>query len=105
MVFTNLPGLLVAYWKPQEGFAEIGQFPYRFNSATRLSRGLLYHGCEDMGFRNIIEIPYDLEYVTKEITRQFAMPEDLPVQHYVKWKLRAELLPGGSKHSAILACR
>jgi hypothetical protein len=73
MVYTNLPGLLVAYWKPQEGFAEIGQFPYRFNSVTRLSRGLLYYGCEDMGFRNIIEIPYDLEYVTKEITRQFAI--------------------------------
>jgi SAM-dependent methyltransferase len=97
--------LLVAYWKPQEGFSEIGQFPYRFNSATRLSRGLLYHGFEDMGFRNIIEIPYQLEYVTKGIARQFAMPDDLPARHYVKWKLGAELLPGGSIHMGILACR
>jgi len=102
---VDTEALLVAYWKPEESFASVGKFPYRFNSATRMSRGLLYHGFEEMGFRNIIEIPFEHEWLTSSITAQFKQPGDLAARHYERWKLGAELVPGGSRHRAYLACR
>lgn len=96
--------LLVSYTKPRETFGSIGAFPYRFNEHTRVSLGLLYHGFEEMGFSNIVEIPWDHEWLTAGITAQYRIPGDLPAQHRTKWKLGAELA-AGSRHRAILACR
>jgi hypothetical protein len=96
--------LLVAYSKPREGFDELGSFPYRFNSETRLSRGLLYHAFEELGFPNIVEIPHDYEWLTGVLWHS-QVPEGMHKEWRPYWKLGAELLPGGSRHSAVLAMR
>ena len=33
-------------------------FPWRFNCSVRLSKGLLYYGLEEMGLRQIFELPW-----------------------------------------------
>jgi hypothetical protein len=97
--------LLISYTTPRATFGSIGSFPYRFNEHTRMSRGLLYHGFQEMGFSNIVEIPWEHEWLTAGITAQHRRPEDLPPQHLIKWQLGAELIGGGSRHRAVLACR
>jgi hypothetical protein len=53
--------LLVSYLKPHPDLSPRGlelRFPFRFNDVTRISRGMLYHAFEEMGFGDVVEIPW-----------------------------------------------
>ena len=82
-------------------------FPFKFNDVTRLSRGLLYHGLEEMGFKNIVQIPWSEEWLPPYFYIHQRSPylegNNRPdVQQ--AWKVNAELTQG-STHVAILAMR
>jgi hypothetical protein len=102
--------LIVSYQKPDPVLALRNlkiQFPYRYNDNTRLSRGMLFHSFEDMGFKNILEFEWLPEWLPPYFDTRMREPElegetRPQVQH--AWKL-AEELRRGSKHLAVLAMR
>jgi SAM-dependent methyltransferase len=88
---------IVSHWKPH---GELGRgelpFPYRFNDNSRLSRGLLFHGFEQMGFKNILELPWRKEWLSPYFAVNYnpATKPDLETE-----------IKTGSKHIAVLATR
>jgi hypothetical protein len=105
---VDTDALIVCYLKPHPTLGEYGKkFPYRFNDGTRLSRGLLYHAFEEIGFSNIYEFPWKSEWLSPYI---YQYQTDPILEHETRpdvlkaWKINCELLQG-SKHVAILATR
>jgi Methyltransferase domain len=105
---VDTDALLISYFKPHPalGGGDM-RFPYRFNDCTRLSRGLLYHGFEEMGFKNIVQLPWLTSWLSPYFYHLQSEPmlpnEPNPdVQH--AWRVNAELTCG-SKHVAVLAMR
>jgi SAM-dependent methyltransferase len=100
--------LLVSYLAPHPalGPTEL-PFPLRFNNNTRLSRGLLYHGFEEMGFKRIDEIPWSDDWLLPYYNANYRPPpldsEDRPEVQQA-WTLLNELNKG-SVHRAIIAAR
>jgi SAM-dependent methyltransferase len=100
--------LLISYQMPHPalGPAEL-PFPLRFNNNTRLSRGLLYHSLEEIGFKKIEEIQWSDDWLPPYYNANYRPPrledEDRPeVQR--AWTLQTELSKG-SVHRAITASR
>ena len=100
--------LLISYLTPHPalGPAEL-PFPLRFNNNTRLSRGLLYHSLEEIGFKKIEEIQWSDDWLPPYYNANYRPPrledEDRPeVQR--AWTLQTELSKG-SVHRAITASR
>jgi len=64
---VDTDAMIVSYLKPHPSLALTGSTcpsPIGFNDVTRLSRGLLYHGFEEMGFKNIIQLPWSDEWLS-----------------------------------------
>jgi hypothetical protein len=105
--------LIVAYLPPQPALGRDDMpFPLRFNSDVRISRGLLYYGLEEMGFKNIHELPWSDDWLPPYINpnqREPRLEDRLPGCNFPNdveraWKLQVELRQG-STHTAILATR
>jgi hypothetical protein len=107
---VDTDALIVSYLQPHPSLALTGidmPFPYRFNDVTRLSRGLLYHGLEEMGFKNIIQIPWSDEWLPPYFYIHQHPPHlegETRPEVQQAWKVNAELTQG-STHVAILAMR
>ena len=56
MIATD--ALTIAYTRPHPNLGGQQSFPYGFNDNTRISRGLFELSMRQMGFREVIEIPY-----------------------------------------------
>jgi SAM-dependent methyltransferase len=101
--------LIAAFFKPHPdlGSREM-PFPFRFNEMSRLSRGLLYHGFEEMGFRHILELPWKDEWLSPYLDQNVREPHlhgETREEVRRAWRLYEELRTGGEKHMAILAMR
>jgi SAM-dependent methyltransferase len=102
--------LMTTYLKPHPDLALSGvtmPFPYRFNDVTRVSRGLLYHSFEEMGFDDIVELPWKDEWLSPYFTagqREPLLEGETRAEVQSAWQLHAELT-GASKHVAVLAMR
>lgn len=100
--------LLVSYLRPHPALGREDEiFPYRFNSDVRLSKSLLYHGFEEMGFREIVELPWSNDWLSPYYSAGYWQPE-MPVEGPSEvrraWRLDTELRET-SRHLAILAMR
>jgi len=100
--------LLVSYLPPQPTLGRGDMpFPLRFNSDVRISRGLLYYGFEEMGFKNLYELPWREDwlppYFNVHYSPQLLDGEERP-DVLQAWQLDRELRQG-SKHVALLAMR
>jgi len=90
---------------PDLGLNEM-PFPYRFNRNTRLSRGLLYHGLEEMGFKKIVELPWSEDWLPPYFDRHQGprLEGDARDEVQQAWRLRDEL-QRGSTSIALIASR
>jgi hypothetical protein len=105
---VDTDALLISYLSPHPdlGAGEM-PFPYRFNDNTRLSKGLLFHGFEQMGFKNIVELPWRDEWLSPYFDIRLQAPSlegENRIEVRQAWKLRREL-DQGSTHIAVLAMR
>ncbi len=89
---------LVSYQRPHAALSETQSFPFAFNDNTRLSRGLLWHAFEQMGFCNIIEFPWKAEWLPQRFGQATIEPNEPNA------RLGFEL-QYGSRHIAVLAMR
>lgn len=105
---VDTDALLVSYLPPHPdlGLGEM-RFPYRFNNNTRLSKGLLFYGFEEMGFKNIVELPWRDDWLPPYFDLRLHAPSlegETRIDVQQAWKLRREL-EEGSTHIAVLAMR
>ena len=79
--FTSIEtdALLISYLTPHPalGPAEL-PFPLRFNNNTRLSRGLLYHSLEEIGFKKIEEIQWSDDWLPPYYNANYRPPRLQP---------------------------
>jgi len=100
--------LLVSYLKPHPALSPRGlelQFPFRFNDVTRISRGMIYHAFEEMGFGDIVEIPWRDEWLSPYFGHDQSEPRlegETRDEVQSAWRVCAELSTG-SKHAAMMA--
>lgn len=93
--FLDTDDLIISYQRPHPSLG--GQdlpFPWRFNDNTRLSRGLLYYGLEEMGFKNIREMPWSENWLPQYY--RFSGPDNSSLEKELR---------NGSRHYAVLAWR
>jgi SAM-dependent methyltransferase len=87
----NTDALVVSLLPPHTSLSSLTDFPHAFNDNTRISKGLLADAARQMGFKEMVEIPPRVTWLT-----QLTAPRDLPLERELK---------EGSAHSAILLVR
>ena len=91
--------MLIGYQQPHRALGTGERFPFRFNDNTRLSRGLLFHSLEQMGFSRVVELPWRDEWLPPRF--RFNLP---PEPHEPDARLAYDL-KHGSRHIAVLGMR
>jgi Methyltransferase domain len=90
---------LISYQKPHRALSKPTRFPFTFNDNTRLSRGLLFHTLEELGFRDVIELSWQPAWLPQRFGHfSVAEPDDAAAR--LDYDLRF-----GSRHVAVLAMR
>lgn len=87
---------LVSYQKPHESLGAAAAFPFAFNDNTRVSRGLLWHAFEQMGFSDIVELPWQADWLPQRFGESPSVNGGNPLAHDLRH---------GSRHIAMLAMR
>lgn len=110
---VDSPELLVAYRPPHHALSDDRPFPNCFNRNTRLSRGLMELSLRQLGFKQVVELPWQDDWLLPHI-RPRRQPRLEPTaiaafgdhgqQAARGFDLLTEL-QDGSKHLAILAMR
>jgi hypothetical protein len=88
--------LLISYQPPHPSLRRARPFPHDFNENTRLSRGLFERSTKELGFREIVELPWRDSWLDPYV-RDGGGPQE-------RSDLATELA-NGSRHVAVLAMR
>ena len=88
--------MIISYNPPHMELSRLSSFPNSFNDNTRVSRGMFMHAMAAMGFKNIVEIPWQSAWLPPRLPYSFAASYESG--------LDAELRTG-SPHVAYLAMR